>query len=316
MHDVTQHDHSDVARRPRFGVMIRSPYEPAAEAIESERLGFDFVAAGERISLNVPVTNSFMALAAAAGVTSRVALLSAITLTPVYPPVLLAKLAAALDALSGGRFEIGLGVGGDDPDELEACGVSVTERGARTNEAIQVARRLWAADGPSEFSGRFTSYKNISMEPRPVQGDVPIWVTGRSNAAIKRASTYQCNWLPNMLTANRLASSLETFPQIGDHVPQAGILLWTAIAETEDKAREKALKVLFDTFRFDFSNDLDRLFVVGTPATAERRIREYIDAGASTLLFAPCTETAAELKILRETLANQVLPQFGLPAPA
>ena len=100
----------------------------AEEARDAERLGFDLVAAGEHVFFHGPVSNAFVTLAAAAAVTERIRLLSALTILPMYPMVMAAKMAATLDRVSHGRFDLGVGVGGDYPPEFAASGVPVEAR--------------------------------------------------------------------------------------------------------------------------------------------------------------------------------------------
>ena len=85
----------------------------AAEARAAEEAGYDGVAVGEHLFFHSPHPNGFIALAAAAGATSRIRLLSSLTVLPLYPAALAAKLATTLDQVSGGRFDMGVGVGGD-----------------------------------------------------------------------------------------------------------------------------------------------------------------------------------------------------------
>src|SRR3954468_3172562 len=115
----------------------------AAEARAAEGAGYDGVATGEHLFFHGPHPNGFVALAAAAGATSRVRLLSALTVLPMYPAALAAKLATTLDQVSGGRFDMGIGVGGEYPPEFEVAGVDVAERGARTDEALGLLHALW-----------------------------------------------------------------------------------------------------------------------------------------------------------------------------
>ncbi len=99
----------------RFGMSLRglSGIEESARRIEA--LGFDYLASGEHVAFHVPTPNNFISLSVAAGATDRIGLVSAITLLPLYPAVLAAKLGAALDVASGGRFVMGVGVGGRKP---------------------------------------------------------------------------------------------------------------------------------------------------------------------------------------------------------
>ncbi|MBS1883401.1 MAG: LLM class flavin-dependent oxidoreductase, partial [Actinobacteria bacterium] len=137
-------------------------------------------------------------------------LLSAITILPLYPPPLAAKMAAVLDVVSGERFDFGIGVGGEIEKEFVAVGVPVKERGRRTDEALEVIRLLFSP-GRHSFSGRFTTIDAERLQPGPVQeGGPPIWVAGRSEAAMRRAGRFASVWMPYMYTPERLATSLAT----------------------------------------------------------------------------------------------------------
>jgi probable F420-dependent oxidoreductase len=129
-----------------------------------------------------------------AAVTERLRLATNILILPAYPPVLIAKQLATLDRLSGGRVELGIGVGWL-PEELEAVGVPFGERGARTDESIAVLRTLWS-EPVAEFSGRFTSFPPVSINPRPVQDRIPIVVGGHTRAAARRAGRLGDGFLP------------------------------------------------------------------------------------------------------------------------
>ena len=119
-----------------FGIGLRRLDSVAEDAKIAEDLGYTYLCTGEHVFFYGPINNGLIALAAAAGATSKIKLISTITLAPLYPPALLAKQVASLDTVSGGRFSLGIGVGGEFAKEFEACGVSVNERGARTNEAL------------------------------------------------------------------------------------------------------------------------------------------------------------------------------------
>jgi alkanesulfonate monooxygenase SsuD/methylene tetrahydromethanopterin reductase-like flavin-dependent oxidoreductase (luciferase family) len=295
-------------RQMELGLVVRGVGSPAGEARAAETLGFDFVAAGEHVSFHHPTANALMCLAASATVTERLGLMTAITLAPVYPPALLAKMTAYLDSVSGGRLELGLGIGGEYPQELIACGVPPRERGPRTSELIAVLRQLWAAQGPSSFEGRFSSYENITIDPRPASGDIPIWVSGRSDAAIKRAIAHECGWLPYMYSPRKLAASLSRFDELGDHRPQSGVLVWAAVHENERTARAMALRSLRINFGQDFHDILTSVCLVGSASQVMERLHEYGAAGASRIALALCVEDDHELAAMRGALADSVLP--------
>jgi probable F420-dependent oxidoreductase len=175
-------------------------------AATAEDTGYDGVAAGEHLFFHGPHPNGFVALAAAAGATSRIRLLTSLTVLPLYPAALAAKLATTLDQVSGGRFDMGVGV--EYPPEFVAAGVDVTERGARTDEALELMHALWAG-GRVDFDGRFTRVPDLALAPGPVQpGGPPVWLGGRSPAALRRAVRFSDVWMPYMYTPDQLASSM------------------------------------------------------------------------------------------------------------
>ncbi|HEY7007978.1 MAG TPA: LLM class flavin-dependent oxidoreductase, partial [Jatrophihabitantaceae bacterium] len=154
----------------------------AAAARRAERDGFDAVACGEHIFFHGPVPNAFVSLAAAAGATQRIRLLSALTVLPVYPVALAAKLAATLDRVSGGRLDLGVGIGGEYPPEFDAVGVPVRERGRRTDEALELLGLLFRGE-PVDYAGRYTTLRGQRLAPTPVQRPgPPVWIGGRREA--------------------------------------------------------------------------------------------------------------------------------------
>jgi probable F420-dependent oxidoreductase len=123
-----------------------------------------------------PGVEPLVLLGAVASRTSTLRLGTSIIVTPIRHPVVLAKAAASVDALSGGRLELGLGAGWM-PAEFAATGTPIDERFGRLEEAIHVCRALWS-DGPSRFAGRWTSFGDVYAYPKPARGTIPIWIGG------------------------------------------------------------------------------------------------------------------------------------------
>ena len=164
----------------RFGLMLppQTPLEDITViAREAEDLGYDFLACGEHVFFHVPTANAFVVLAAAAGATERIGLVSALTLLPTYPAPLAAKMAATLFAVSNGRFELGIGVGGEYPSEIAACGVDPRTRGAYVDESLEVISALFTG-GRVTHRGRFVTVDGERLAPAP--GRLPIWVGAAS----------------------------------------------------------------------------------------------------------------------------------------
>lgn len=133
-------------------------------------------------------------IAFAAAVTTRLRFLTGILILPQRNPVVLAKELATLDSMSGGRIELGVGVGWLR-EELEAIGVPFERRGARADEYMAAMRALWAGDDAS-FSGQFVSFHGMSCNPKPVAGRVPFVIGGHSEVAARRAGRLGDGFFP------------------------------------------------------------------------------------------------------------------------
>jgi probable F420-dependent oxidoreductase len=135
----------------------------------------------------------FVMLAAVAGATSRIRLATSVLVVPYYDPVILANSAASMDVISSGRFALGAGTGWN-PEEFEAIGVPLSQRGARTDEHLHVIKALWAAE-PVTYTGKFTRLREAVASVRPrTPGGPQVWVGGHSDAALRRALHFADGW--------------------------------------------------------------------------------------------------------------------------
>ena len=270
---------------------MRYTEDIAVHSRRLESLGFDYLAASEHVAFNTPTGNSFVSLSVAAGATEHIGLLSAVTVLPLYPPVIAAKLGAALDVASGGRFTMGVGVGGEYPPEFEACGVPVTQRGRRCDEALELIKRCWTEDAV-DFTGEFTTTTGITIRPRPAQyPHPPIWISGRKSAAMRRAARFGDGWMPYLVSPEMLHDSIhevrrmaESFDRDPSTITPA-IFLMSCCHEDAEVARELAAKQLETQYLQDFRPFLDTYAMVGTPDDCQARVKEYIDAGVETVIL-------------------------------
>ena len=137
-----------------FGAFL-SPHPPEEQFALAQRVeasGFDSIWTGDHVSFHNPLYESLTLLASYAGITKRIKLGTAVYLLALRHPTVVAKITSTLDVLSAGRLIFGVGVGGENPKEFEACGIPHHERGARVNEGIEVLRALWTQT-PASFSG-------------------------------------------------------------------------------------------------------------------------------------------------------------------
>ncbi|PRZ42247.1 putative F420-dependent oxidoreductase [Antricoccus suffuscus] len=287
----------------------------AEEARQAEAAGFDMVATGEHLFFHGPVPNAFVSLAAAAGATTKIRLLSSLTVLPLYPPALAAKLATSLDQVSGGRFDLGVGVGGEFPDEFTAAGVEVKERGARTNEALEILKAFWSGERV-QHKGKFAHVPGLAIKPGAVQsGGPPLWMGGRKDAAICRAGRYADFWMPYMYTPEQLAESLG---KVRDEAERAGrdpqsvrgaIYCWSAVDEDGTQSKQWVVDAVSTIYQQDFSKLADRYLLFGSPDQVAARVAEYRDAGAETLVFAPVADGRRRQQIV-DVFAGHVLPNL------
>lgn len=302
----------------RFGLTLSS--DQSAVAIESRRaehLGFDLIATGEHLFFHVPVANAFVTLAAAAGATRRIRLLSSLTLLPLYPPALAIKMATTLDQVSGGRFDFGVGVGGEFPAEFIAAGVDVRERGARADETLQLMEAMWSSPKTVSHQGRFAHIPGLALDPGPVQpGGPPRWLGGRSQAAMKRAGRFADVWMPYMYTPDQLAASLievRTAAEQCGRDPESvrgAVFVWGALDEDGTRSRAWAVEAVSATYQQDFSPLADRYLLSGSADDVARRVTEYLDAGAETFVFSPVGEGSRRSQMV-DLFASNVIPQMN-----
>ena len=289
--------------------MMPPTMEPG-DAARAEEQGFDIVAAGEHVLFGSPTANAFVTLAAAASVTSRVRLLSAVTLLPLYPAPLAAKMATTLDRVSGGRFELGIGVGGENPVEFAACGVPVRERGRRTDEGLDVLGRLFAGE-PIDVEGT-----PATLDPLPVQRPrPPVWVGGRSEASMRRAGRAGDIWMPYLGSPDRVARGLRTAREEAERHGRdpAGVtgayFAWSCVDTDPAAARRRALDALAATYGQDMERIVDACVPHGTPEQVAARLAEYRDAGAESVVVAPAV-AADDRERMLDLLAGDVLPRL------
>ena len=298
-----------------FGVSLRLLNGAKAEARQAEDLGYDYLLTGEHVMFHGPVANNLVSLAAAAGATERIKLMSGIVLVPLYPAALLAKQVAVLDVVCDGRFSLGIGVGGEFPKEFAAVGVPVNQRGARTDEALRVLDLL-LTQKDVHFDGRFTKLDGVSISPRGVQKPrVPFWVAGRKDVAMRRAARLAEGWLPYMYTPEMLDESMVKIARFTEEAERpagtvkGGLFIFTCVHEDRTRALELANQQLSKQYNQDFSKLVDKYTIAGSPDDCIARLREYIDAGARKIMFSqgcPPEYVEENTRLIAET----VIPAF------
>ncbi len=302
---------------PSFGASFSA--QPPERQFEMARLveerGFDSLWCGDHLSFHNPIYESLTLLAAYAGITRRVRLGTAVYLLALRAPAVAAKATATLDVLSGGRLIFGVGVGGENPKEFELAGVPHRERGARVTEGIDVVRALWR-DTPATFKGRFTSFENVSIDPKPVQKPgPPIWIGGRSDAALARAGRQGDGWVSYVIHADRYRQSVERIRAAAEAAgrPLDGFtmahLTFINVGRDGDRARRQWIERISKRYAQDFTPLADKYGVFGTPDQCLEQIDRFRRAGCSYFILSPSCPPEEERDQL-EMMAADILPRF------
>jgi probable F420-dependent oxidoreductase len=202
-------------------------------AINAERLGVATLWAPEHVVLldqyeskypyaadgrfaattGAPVLDPFVTLATIGAVTSKIRLATGICLVPEHNPVVLGKVIATLDFLTGGRALLGVGIGWL-AEEFQALGIPFERRADRTREYIAAMRKLWGED-PSSYSGEFVRFENVRCKPKPIQGGkLPVFFGGESGPALRRVAEYGDGWCGFNLLPDEAAAKIKRIEEM------------------------------------------------------------------------------------------------------
>jgi probable F420-dependent oxidoreductase len=209
---------------------------------------------------------------------------------PSRNPIVLAKELATLDFLSRGRLFPAIGLGGDESKDLQAVGVNRKERAGRTDEMISLMRRLWTEENVT-FSGKYFAVEDATIMPRPWQKKgPPIWIGGRSDAALRRTGRFGDGWLVSSVSPDEVVAGIKAIrryaAEMERQVPEDhyGVLIPFYFAVNADRAFEIASRAIRP--RADLPTSEFAAF--GTAEQIRSKVKEYISAGASKFIMRPC----------------------------
>ena len=225
---------------------------------------------------------------------------------------MIAKQVATLDYLSQGRFFPAVGLGQEEPEEYEACGVPKEDRAQRTDEAIVLMRRLWEEDSVTH-EGRFFSCHDVSITPKPfLKPSPPVWIGGRSAAAARRVGRVGDGWLVSGATPEEVRKGREVLFETAekyereieeDHV---GVLMGYYVTSDRDQGVTK-------THQFVTRHRPDVPFTeysaVGAKDQVGELIQIYVDAGAYKFVVRPLCAGEESMEQL-EIMGQEILPLF------
>ncbi|MBI2862318.1 MAG: LLM class F420-dependent oxidoreductase [Chloroflexi bacterium] len=274
-------------------VEIRSPYPFAAQRA--------FVAEESKSYFEPLATLGFLA-----GRTRRIRLGIGVLIVPYRNPVFVGKFLAVIDVLTGGRLILGIGLGWMAEEFAALQATPFAERGAATDEYLQIFKALWTEE-TSSFHGKYYSFDNLWCFPKPIQKPhPPLWVGGHSRWAMRRAVRMGDGWLPSRLPRVELAEKLAELRQV--------------VQEEGRRYEELVICARADLHLTDVSgvrpiwssSHLD-LGLIGTTAEVIGELQHYRELGVHHLYFnlAP-NATLEERLLLMEHFAEKVMPHFSL----
>ena len=269
---------------------------------QAEQLGFDSIWTMDHL-LNIgfvrdrldnkPYYHPLGILSFLAAKTVTITLGTSVMVLPYHNPIELAKYAATLDQLSGGRLILGVGAGGTR-EESDALGLDFHRRGAITNEMMRVMRELWSSDMPA-FCGANWRFDNLRFSPKPVQRPLPMWVGGASPGAMKRAATLGDGWHPNGLSPENYHAGAEQIREMAEAAGRdPGQICLSLRANIRLNPPAGATLSRFD----------------GSSREMVDAIGDYARIGVEHVVLAPDSGDVARLRGRMEQIARDVIPTF------
>jgi len=260
-------------------------------------------------------------LATLAGRTNRVKLGIAVVILPLRNPVIFAKQTSTLDVLSGGRLLVGVAPGAPKitEKEFETVGVDYHSRGKITDDFIQAIRKLWTEPLPT-YKGKFISFNEVQMFPKPIQKPHPPILIGGgerglSDIALNRVVSGGDGWIPAYLTeaeletgVKRLREGTKKAGRGGGEKFIIGLEMFTGLGQSDDAAKNTFSSTL--TKNFVSVDEGMKRSLVGTSQTITRRMEAYAKAGLDYVELKFMYSTVQEFHKSMETFAKDVLPSF------
>jgi probable F420-dependent oxidoreductase len=272
--------------------------------------GVDSIWQTDRIVGPRPFLESMTTMAALAGRTRRMRFGMNVVSLAFRDPVLLAKQCATIDVLSEGRLLPAFGIGSPLAPEWQALGIDTKTRGRKTDECLEIICRLWREESV-DFSGTFYKLTNVAIAPKPVQPDLPMWIGGSSDAAIRRTARIGTGWLSG-----------------GDPPAEAGRVVAAIKAAASDAGRSidedhygagfafhlgsrdaPGIGKAMDAYTKRTGRDATQAFVIGDADTILARVTEYVEAGVSKFVLRPLGDDDDTILAQTRLLIEQVLPR-------
>ena len=282
-------------------------------AVKAETLGYDSLWLQERIIGDFAMLEPVTLLSYVAALTSKLKLGTSVILLPLRNPVQLAKAYSTLDVMSGGRAVMGVGLGGGHLGSHEdVFGYTRQGRVTRFTEAVQIMKLLWT-ETQTSFEGRYWSFKDVSMEPKPMQKPhLPLIFGGHHDNALRRAVRYADGWMGAGSSSSgsfiRESARIRDMLAEGKRDPQSfHFAKRIYLAVDNDKARgERRIKEWFRR-RYKNAELGPKVSIWGSSGECTEKIQQIVTAGAQQIVFNPMFDEMEHLEIC----AKEIMPHLG-----
>jgi probable F420-dependent oxidoreductase len=284
-----------------------------------ETSGVDSLWQTDRIVSREPILECMSVMAALAGRTRRLKFGVNVLSLAFRDPVLVAKQCATIDFLSGGRLLPAFGIGSPLGPEWRSLNFDTKTRGRKTDEALEIIRRLWS-EAEVDFEGVHYRLAGASISPKPVQADLPMWIGGSSEAAIRRTARFGTGWQAGAETPAQVAPVIAGIQAaaaaegriIDDDHYGAGIPF--RFGRSDDPGLDR----LFEAYRKRTGRDPAGYFAIGGAEAIVERIAAYVAAGISKFILRPAARGDDDMLTQTRRLIEELLPVVAArwPKPA
>jgi alkanesulfonate monooxygenase SsuD/methylene tetrahydromethanopterin reductase-like flavin-dependent oxidoreductase (luciferase family) len=278
--------------------------------------GFDHMFMADHVSFrNGSGTDGFVEVAGLSQLHPSLGVMTGIYLLPLRHPLPVARQLASMANLAPGRMIFGVGIGGEDPHELEVCGVNPKRRGVRANESLAIIKGLLAGESVT-FEGLEFSVQDAIIRPTP-QTPIPVVVGGRSDAALTRTAKFGEGWLGVWCSAGRFSQAIASVQEQAEALGRNdvdwmhGYQPWVGLDRHSGDAAHAAVKAGMEAFyRIPFEK-FERYTPSGTPAQVAEQLAPYIESGCRLFNLKVCCEHPEEEVDLGRELVTE-LRQCGV----
>ena len=281
-------------------------------AARAETLGYDSLWLQERIVGDFPMLEPVTLLSYVAAITAKLKLGTSVILLPLRNPLQLAKAYSTLDVMSNGRAIMGVGLGGGHLGSHEDLfGYTREGRVTRFTEAVQIMKLLWT-EPKANFQGRYWNFKDVSMEPKPIQKPrLPVIFGGHHENALRRAVKYADGWMGagSSSSGSFIRESARLRDMLADAKRNPATFHFAKrvyLAVDSDKARaERRIREWFGK-RYKNADLGPKVSIWGGAAECTEKIQEIVNGGAQQIVFNPLFDEMEHLDIC----AKEIMPHL------